>query len=97
MSELQEVKMWIGIENTDTSQDSLLTALLNRAEDIIKSFSRQPEKYIYLKLEAVIFAYNQRGAEGNKSQSSGGFSTSWYYETMSKFIRSNMPARYVIK
>lgn len=97
MSELQEVKMWIGIENTDTSQDSLLTALLNRAGEIIKGLSKQPEKYNYLKLEAVIFAYNQRGAEGNKSQSSGGFSTSWYYETMSKFIRSNMPARYVIK
>lgn len=95
MSELEKVKIWIGIEGSD--EDSLIVVLLEDAQEIIQGLSKTPKDYGYLKREAVVYAYNQRGAEGNRSTSSGGFSQSWYYETMSKFIKNNMPNPWVIK
>lgn len=95
MGELKQVKLLLGIG--DDSEDTLLTLLLTRAEDIIKQLSKTPENFNHLKIDAAIVAYNQRGAEGNKSTSSGGFSQTWAYSTMYDFIKANLPARYVIK
>lgn len=96
MSDLEKVKLLIGIDEDD-SNDKLIELLLEQAEGIIKSRTRFSKDYDYLKVEAAVFAFNQRGTEGNKSQSSGGFSTSSYFSIMSDFIRNNMPARYIIR
>lgn len=95
MTELQKVKILIG--DVAEGDDELLSLLIEQAGDVINGLSRTPEDYKYLKLEAVIVAYNQRGAEGTKSGGSGGFSSSWAYETMSTFLKNNMPASYRIK
>lgn len=95
MSILEQVKTIIGI--VDDSEDVLLQLLITRAEDIVSQFSRTPKAYEYLVVDAVVIAYNQRGAEGNKSTSSTGISQSWAYQTMHDFIKAQLPARYVIK
>lgn len=95
MSELEEVKLLLGLKNDD--DDALISLLLNRAGEIINGLTRTPTRYNYLKIEATVIAYNQRGAEGNKSVNSGGIGQTWVHDVMSKFIRSNMPAQYVIK
>ena len=94
MGELEKVKIWLGIIGTE--EDGLITLLLEEVESIIGRLSQTPNDYKHLKIEAVIYAYNQRGAEGNKFSGSDGFSQSWYYATMSSFIKNNMPAPYVI-
>ena len=95
MSELDKVKILLGIDGT--KDDGLITLLLLEAESIINGLSRISNSYKHLKLEAVVIAYNQRGAEGNKTTGSDGFSQSWYFDTMSSFIKSKMPAQYAIK
>ena len=95
MSELEQVKALIGLVGDD--EDELIQLLLTRAEEIINKLSMTPKRHQHLKVDAVIVAYNQRGAEGNKVTSSGGFSQTWSYNTMYDFIRANLPARYVIK
>lgn len=95
MGELEQVKAIIGL--VDDSEDDLITLLLERAGDIIKLLSVSHKDYKHLKVDAVVVAYNQRGAEGNVSTSSGGFNQTWAYTTMYDYIRNNLPARYVIK
>lgn len=95
MGELEQVKLLLGL--LDDEQDSLITLLLERAGEIITSLTKTPKDYKHLKIDAVVVAYNQRGAEGNKVTSSGGFSQSWAYDTMYSYIRANLPAPYVIK
>lgn len=95
MSALEQVKLIIGI--VDDSEDALLQLLIERAESIVNQLSRTPKDYEYLVVDAVVVAYNQRGAEGSKSTSSIGLGNSWAYTTMFDFIKSNLPARYVIK
>lgn len=95
MSTLEQVKLVIGME--DDYEDALLQLLIQRAEEIVQQFSRNPKAYEYLVVDAVVIAYNQRGAEGNKSTSSSGISQSWAFNTMHDFIKSQLPARYVIK
>ena len=95
MGELEQVKALIGLNHDE--EDALITLLLNRAEEIINKLSRTPKQYGHLKIDAVVVAYNQRGAEGNEATSSGGFSQTWSYNTMYDFIKAKLPARYVIK
>lgn len=95
MSALDEVKIIIGL--VDDSEDALLELLLERATSIVEQLSRTPKDYQHLIVDAVVVAYNQRGAEGNKSISSDGFSQSWAYQTMYDFIKAKLPARYVIR
>lgn len=95
MSALEQVKTIIGID--DNSEDALLELLLSRAESIVNQHSRTPKDYQHLVVDAVVIAYNQRGAEGNKSISSDGFGQTWAYQTMYDFIKAKLPARYVIK
>lgn len=95
MSTLEQVKLVIGME--DDCEDALLQLLIQRAEEIVQQFSRNPKAYEYLVVDAVVIAYNQRGAEGNESTSSSGISQSWAFNTMHDFIKSQLPARYVIK
>lgn len=92
MTELEEVKILIG--DVAVGNDQLLTVLLDRASKIVNGLTRTPKDYQHIKIEAVIYAFNQRGAEGNKSQSSGGMNTSWYYASMSQYIKENMPAQW---
>jgi len=93
MSDLEKVKTQLLI--TDDSQDSLITLLLDDAESLIAKTSSKGDEL--LKREAVIYAYNQLGVEGQKSQSSGGFSQNFYFDSMRSFINSKTFARWVIK
>ena len=62
MSDLEKVKLQLLI--TDDSQDSLITLLLDDAESLIDKTSSKGDGV--LKREAVIYAYNQLGVEGQK-------------------------------
>ena len=94
MSELEKVKLWIGVEHTD--DDSLIEMLLETAGEIMARLSRFPKDYESVKISAVVVAYNQRGSEGTRSGSSDGFSASWYSDTMEQYIKDKLPARYVV-
>ena len=94
MNDLEKVKVLTGFDTND--EDSLLDLLIEQAGNIISKLTRTPKDYDYLKVEAVVIAYNQRGEEGKRSQNSGGFRTSSYHSAMSGFIRANMPAKYII-
>lgn len=94
VSELEKVKLWIGVEHTD--DDSLIEMLLETAKEIIRRNTKFPNDYKTVELEAVVVAYNKRGSEGTRSGSSDGFSASWYSDTMEQFIKDKLPARYVV-
>ena len=94
MSELEKVKIWLGVEHTD--DDELIKLLLETAKEIIGRQSRFPKDYNSVKIEAVIVAYNQRGSEGTKSGSADGMSANWYSDTMEQYIINKLPARYVV-
>ena len=94
MTELETVKLFIG--EVAEGQDDLLTALLEHAQRTINSLTQVPNDFKSLKIEAVVIAFNQRGADGNKSQGSGGFSTTWAYTSMTDYIRNSMPAPWAV-
>lgn len=97
MSVLDDVKLLIGIDKSDTEQDTLLSLMIDRATTMLESLTTHPKNHEYLIVDAVIYGYNLRGAEGNRSTSSGGFGTSWYYDSMRTYIQSQLPAQFVIK
>lgn len=100
---LAEAKLLIGIPAIDTTHDALLTLYLKRGTRTIltgmptgKLYNEVPMRYQDLLLDAVVTAYNQQGAEGNKATASNGTSYTWSNSGMDEYIRSRMPANPVI-
>lgn len=97
MDDLEKVKVLIGLDiDNEEAFDVFITLQLERAEDIIKNATLTPKKYEHLKVDAVVFAFNQQGYEGQLSGGTMGISANWDSTSMDRYIRERMPAPYTI-
>lgn len=96
---LSMVKTLLGIENTDTQEDSLIQVYLTAAEKEIISWRYSlsskvvdtvPAEYEMTQIFAVIAGYSQSGAEGQTSHSENSISRTFSYPDMLHYIRKNV-------
>jgi hypothetical protein len=84
LSQLQKLKIWVDLKDSDVSQDSKLQLMLDRAESVIKHKRNWPEdqpmepRWNELQIQIALFLYNKQGAEGEKEHVENGVSR--YYE-----------------
>lgn len=97
MDDLDKVKILIGLDIEDEQAlDAFITLQLERAENLIRNSTLTPEKYEYLKVDAVVFAFNQQGYEGQLSGGTMGINATWDSTSMDRYIKERMPAQYTI-
>jgi hypothetical protein len=78
LSQLQKLKIWLDIADSDTTQDSKLDLMLTRAESKIKERRRWPidqpmeTRWNELQIQIAIVLYNKQGAEGEKEHDENG-------------------------
>lgn len=83
MTQLEKLKIRLGMKKEDTSQDDLLNMFLEDAESEILDFCNRdtlPEKAQGLQRKLAIIYYNRAGSEGETSRSEGGVSVSYSIE-----------------
>jgi hypothetical protein len=93
MTQLERLKIKLGIAVADTTKDNLLIIKLEDAKDAILELihlDEVPQRLLSTQEELVIIAYNKLGIEGQTSHSEGGISRSFedIPESMMKKIRS---------
>lgn len=93
---LDDLKLLLGIDAGDVSQDARLTLLLTRAEQAVLNECNRDDLPAGLSAAVVdlaVIAYNQLGIEGEQSHSEGGVSRSYGTNDMPPRIRAQI-ARY---
>lgn len=83
MTQLEKLKIRLGISKTDTSKDDLLNMFLEDASNEILDYTNRDTiltKMEGLQRELVITYYNRQGSEGESSRSEGGISVSYSTE-----------------
>lgn len=83
MTQLEKLKIRLGIKKDDTSQDDSLNMLLEDAESEILDFTNRdilPVRAEALQRELAIIYHNRLGSEGEISRSEGGISVSYSTE-----------------
>lgn len=98
MDALTTVKTILGI--TDNSCDSELSVYLSMAQTEIIAWTfggnaqmtEIPEWTQPVQVMAVVTAWNQKGAEGELSESVDGVAHTYEHSTMVKYIHDNLPS-----
>lgn len=76
--QLKTLKLLLGL--SDSTQDALLTVLLQNAENAVLSYTRRtvlPDALCAQVVQLALVAYNRMGAEGETARSEGGISQSF--------------------
>jgi len=77
-TQLEKLKLWLGISNDDSSQDAKLQLFLDTAEAKIKerrnNLPDEPmeDRWKIKQLEIAVYLYNKQGAEGETSHEENG-------------------------
>jgi hypothetical protein len=83
MTQLEKLKIRLGIDKNDTSKDDLLNMLLEDAAAEILDYCNRDillDKMEGLQRELAITYYNRQGSEGEASRSENGVSVSYITE-----------------
>lgn len=78
LSQLQKLKLWLDIPDTDTSQDGKLQLFLDTAESKIKerrgNLPDEPmeSRWNIRQIEIAVYLYNKQGAEGESEHDENG-------------------------
>lgn len=100
-TKLNYIKTMIGIAESDTSEDALITTYLAMATQEILNFKYSligiPDGQIEVDAEdeitqifAVVTGYNQRGAENQTSHNENQIYRTFHYTDMVQYIKSNV-------
>lgn len=90
------LKLELGISETDTTKDALLTRYLDKCNKRVEDFTRQSTEYVttnmnHIVIDLSILMYNRRGTEGTSSQSASGMSES-YIDGIPRDIKKSLYA-----
>lgn len=78
LSQLQKLKIWLDVKDSDTSKDQKLQLILDRAESVIKHRRNWPDdepmepRWNELQIQIALFLYNKQGAEGETEHKENG-------------------------
>lgn len=84
LTQLQKLKLWLDMPDSETSDDPKLQLMLDRAESVIKHRRNWPDeepmepRWNELQIQIALFLWNKQGAEGEKEHVENGVSR--YYE-----------------
>lgn len=87
LTQLQTLKIWLDISDSDTSKDAKLQMLLDAAESKIKerrgNLPNEPmeSRWNMKQVEIAVYLYNKQGAEGETEHTENG--TKRVYESAS--------------
>jgi hypothetical protein len=96
LSQLQRLKLWLEIKDSDTSQDGKLQLFLDAAESKIKEArGNLPEepmepRWNLKQIEIAVYLYNKQGAEGEIGHSENGTSRSYESASIPPSILSDI-------
>ena len=99
LTQLEKLKIRLGISLTDTSKDDLLNMVLEDAGNEILDYCNRDTilpKMEGLQRELAITYYNRQGSEGESSRSEGGISVSYSTE-IPESIKSRLNAYRLLK
>ena len=95
---LEQVKSLMNITSTDL--DAQLAVFLSFAKNEIlawlysgktpEGITDVPERYETVQIMAVVYGYEQAGAEGQTAYAENGISRTWKYDSMVAFIRDHV-------
>ncbi|MCM1564920.1 MAG: phage head-tail connector protein [Dehalobacter sp.] len=93
MTQLEKLKIKLGIALADSAKDDLLNLYLTDAEELIIELSHMdavPTSLSAVQVDLAIIAFNKQGIEGQTAHSEGGISRTFedIPESMLKKIRS---------
>ena len=100
-TKLNKLKLLLGIEASDTSEDDLLNTYLSLAEEEILNWmyikfpeipedTEMPDKYEITQIHAVIAGYNLRGGENELKHTENGITREWNYSDMVDYIHGHV-------
>ena len=78
LSQIQKLKIWLDIADSDTTKDQKLQLMLDRAESAIVHRRNWPDnqpmetRWNELQIQIALFLYNKQGAEGETHHSENG-------------------------
>jgi hypothetical protein len=99
MTQIEKLKVRLGISTADTSKDELLTAILEDAAAEILDFTNRSlitNSIEPLQRELAIIYYNRQGVEGEVSRSEGGISVS-YSTDIPEAVKNRLNAYRLLK
>jgi Phage QLRG family, putative DNA packaging. len=83
LTQLQKLKLWLDMPDSDTDHDQKLQLMLDRAESVIKHRRNWPEeepmepRWNELQIQIALFLWNKQGAEGETQHTENGVSRSY--------------------
>ncbi|WP_082673041.1 head-tail connector protein [Paenibacillus senegalimassiliensis] len=95
---LEKLKLQLGIKLDDDAEDSLLTLMLEDAEQDVLTWTNRTEVPTSLESvvrQVVVIRYNKQGAEGQTSHSEGGISRS--FEDLPKGLQQSILQKRLVR
>jgi len=100
-TKLNKLKLLLGIEASDTSEDDLLNTYLNLSEQEIINWMyvkfpdlpedvEMPDKYEVVQIQAVIAGYNLQGGENELKHTENGITRDFDYSSMVDWIHGHV-------
>lgn len=100
-TKLNKLKLLLGIEASDTSEDDLLNTYLNLSEQEIINWmyinyaelpedAEMPDKYEIVQINAVVAGFNIRGGENELRHVENGITREFNYPDMLSYIRAHV-------
>lgn len=83
LTQLQKLKLWLDMPDSDTDHDQKLQLMLDRAESVIKHRRNWPDeepmepRWNELQIQIALFLWNKQGAEGETQHTENGVSRSY--------------------
>ena len=83
LTQLQKLKLWLDMPDSETSDDQKLQLMLDRAESVIKHRRNWPDeepmepRWNELQIQIALFLWNKQGAEGETQHTENGVSRSY--------------------
>jgi len=84
LTQLQKLKIWVDVADSDVTKDNKLNLMLDRSESSIKHRRNWPDdiamepRWNELQIQIALFLWNKQGAEGEKEHVENGVSR--FYE-----------------
>ena len=100
-TKLNKLKLLLGIDASDTSEDDLLNTYLNLSEQEIINWmyinyaelpedAEMPDKYEIVQINAVVAGFNIRGGENELRHVENGITREFNYPDMLSYIRAHV-------
>lgn len=100
LEQIDKLKLKLGIQTTDTTQDDLLNLYLDDATEFILDETHLdvlPAKLMGAQVDLAVFAFNKQGIEGETAHSEGGINRAYAQDVPSSIMKKIYSCRVLPK